>query len=201
VPPPSQAPVKSRPKRPARASRTERTSLDSDSLPLIVPRFDRPLLPIVPDRVRRLRKNLLDSLRAATEPCPPATVPEIGDFTARVIDTACALCRGWCCRQGGEHAYLDERTLARVCLTRPGLDVRAVLRLYLERVPAQGYENSCVFHGQNGCTLGRSLRSDVCNNYFCGGLGAFVAKGHMSEPVVVMAGDGSNIRTSPIIRP
>jgi len=154
--------------------------------------------------VRRLRKNLLDSLRAlraAMKSCAPAAVPEIGDFTARVIDTACALCRGWCCRQGGEHAYLDERTLARVCLTRPGLDARAVLRLYLERVPAQGYDSSCMFHGQRGCTLDRSLRSDVCNNYFCGDLGAFVAKGDMSEPVIVMAGDGSNMRTSPVIRP
>jgi len=162
------------------------------------------LLQIAPDRVQRLRKHLLDSLRALraeAKPCAPVALPEIGDFTARVICVACALCRGWCCRQGGEHAYLDARTLARICLTRPGLDARAILRLYLERVPAQGYENSCVFHGQKGCTLDPSLRSDVCNNYFCGGLGAFVAKGGTSEPVVVMAGDGSDIRTSPVIRP
>ncbi len=48
--------------------------------------------------------------------------------------------------------------------------LNSLLQLYNERVPAAGYAGSCIFHGKRGCTLDRSLRSDVCNSYFCGGL-------------------------------
>ena len=49
-------------------------------------------------------------------------------FAAKVAQTACTMCRGYCCKGGGEHAYLDERVMARVRLARPELDARAVMR-------------------------------------------------------------------------
>jgi len=124
--------------------------------------------------------------------------PEPEGFAGLVARTACTLCKGWCCKGGEEHAYLDERTMARVRRARPELDARAVLRLYSERVPPVGYQDSCVFHGPAGCTLGRELRSDVCNSYFCSALGHFVTRADSADRVVVIAG-GEEIRPSPVL--
>jgi hypothetical protein len=56
-----------------------------------------------------------------------------------------------------------------------------------------------VFHGTKGCTLDRSLRSDVCNSYFCNGLGSHVEHGSATQRVMVIAGEGNDMRTSPAI--
>lgn len=91
--------------------------------------------------------------------------------------------------------------MARVRRARPELEARAVLLLYVESVPMVGYEGSCVFHGKQGCTLARSLRSDVCNSYFCAGLETYVTGGDAVVPAVVIAGEGDKIRTSPVLMP
>ena len=91
--------------------------------------------------------------------------------------------------------------MARVRCAKSALDVRAVLRLFVERVPEVGYEDSCIFHGKQGCTLDRSLRSDVCNSYFCGGLLAYLTGDEVVTPTMVIAGAGNNLRTSPILMP
>jgi hypothetical protein len=170
-----------------------------------VPLNRKTLVPMSPERVRRLRKHLVASLRAMrTMKNPKGSAsplrPEPDDFTGRVARAACTACRGWCCKGGGDHAYLDERVMARVRHAQPELDARAVLRLYVERAPAVGYDGSCVFHGTEGCTLDRSLRSDVCNSYFCSALGNYVKSGGTSGSVVVIAGDGDEMRMSQELR-
>jgi hypothetical protein len=77
----------------------------------------------------------------------------------------------------------------------------AVLRLYVERVPPVSYEGSCIFHGKQGCTLDRSLRSDVCNSYFCGGLQSYLSSDEAPVPTVIFAGEGSKMRTSRVVMP
>ena len=91
--------------------------------------------------------------------------------------------------------------MARVARVKLTLDTRVVLRLYLERVPEVGYEGSCIFHGKQGCTLDRSLRSDVCNSYFCGGLQSYLTGGDVITPTMIIAGVGDKMRTSPILMP
>ena len=183
-----------------------KAAADDDSLPVIVPRNDKAAVPISPERVRRLRKHLVEALRALrTVKNPEHSVsplrPEPEGFAARVARTACSLCKGWCCRNGEDHAFLDEGTMARVRCARRDLDVSAVLRLYVERVPKVGYEDSCIFHGKQGCALDRSLRSDVCNSYFCGGLQVYMADGEAATPTMIIAGVGDKMRTSPILMP
>jgi hypothetical protein len=179
---------------------------DDDSVPVMVPRAEKALAVTSADRAWRLRKHLAGSLRAlrATKgperPAPPPP-PEPEGFAARVAQTACSLCKGFCCKGGGDHAYIDERTMARVRRARPELDARGVLRLYADRMPAVGYDNSCVFHGEWGCTLSRSLRSDVCNSYFCRGLADYVKGGDALAAVTVIAGEGNRMRTSPVLTP
>ena len=182
------------------------TAADVDSLPVMVPRNDKSMLPISAKRVRRLRMHLVVTLRAVRNlkspehsVSPLQTEPE--GFAGRIARTACSLCKGWCCENGDDHAFLGETTLARVRCARPALDVDAVLRLYVERVPEVGYEKSCIFHGKQGCTLDRSLRSDVCNSYFCGGLQGYLTGDEVVTPTMIIAGVGDQMRTSPILMP
>jgi hypothetical protein len=172
-------------------------------LAVTVPLNKRALAPMEPERVWRLRKHLVQSLRAMrtmkrpVESASPLR-PEPHGFIGKVARAACSLCRGYCCKGGGDHGYLDERVMARVRQAQPELDGRAVMRLYVERVPTAGYAGSCIFHGVEGCTLNRSLRSDVCNSYFCTGLGNFV-KGETPTSAVVIATQDSETRRSPIL--
>jgi hypothetical protein len=175
----------------------------ADALPVKVPQNVEVLTPVMPARVRRLRENLVKAMRDARavhqtiSPYPPTPA----GFAARVARAACSLCKGWCCRNGGDDAFLDDQTIARVRNDVPELDARALLRLYLARVPALAYEGSCIFHGSKGCTLDRSLRSDLCNSYFCRGLGGYLKSRETGTPIRVFAGEGDKMRTSPIMGP
>ena len=179
---------------------------DDDGLPVMVPRNDKAAVPISPERVRRLRKHLVVTLRTLrsmknSEHSVSPLRPEPEGFAGRAARTACSLCKGWCCRNGEDTAFLDETTMARVRCARSALDVRAVLRLYVERVPKVGYEDSCIFHGKQGCTLDRSLRSDVCNSYFCSGLQVYMTGGDAVTQTMIIAGAGDQMRISPILMP
>ena len=173
---------------------------------VVVPLNNRVLVPTEPERVWQLRRHLVQSLRAMrtmkrpVERASPLR-PEPEGFIGKVARAACSLCRGFCCKGGGNHGYLDERVMARVRQAQPELDARAVMRLYVERVPAAGYAGSCVFHGAEGCTLDRSLRSDVCNSYFCDGLGNFVRDRETRTGVIVIAQHEEETRKSPVISP
>jgi len=177
-----------------------RRNPDDEALPVMVPRNDRALVGMPASRVQQLGHHLTSLLArmtgAATE---SALRPEPGGFAARVARTACSLCRGWCCRNGADDAFLDEPTLARAGLTMS--DAEAVIQHYLDRVPAISYEGSCIFHAEQGCTLDRSMRSDVCNAYFCGGLHAYIKGDDTVSPVVVIAGEPDKMRRSSVLVP
>jgi hypothetical protein len=173
---------------------------------VMVPLNNRALVAKDPERVRRLRKHLIQSLRALrtmkrpVESASPLR-PEPEGFVGRVARAACSLCRGFCCKGGGEHGYLDERVMSRVRQARPELDARAVVRVYVESVPQKGYAGSCVFHDEAGCTLDRTLRSDVCNSYFCTGLGNFIKGSQVPTSAIVIATQDGDTRMSPVLTP
>jgi len=173
---------------------------DDDSLPVMVPRNLKTLAPISSERIRRLRQHLLGVLRSLHTTMEIGNAaspvrPEPDGFAARVARTACSLCEGWCCKNGEDDGFLDDQTVARV---RGGMSARAVLRIYVERVPEAGYQGSCIFHGKRGCTLDRSMRSDVCNAYLCRGLHDYLASGDVGTSVLVIAGEADKMRTSRI---
>ena len=181
-------------------------AIDDDSHPVMVPRNDKPLVPVSGERVRRLREHLIDILRDLRKmphlerAASPLRPPPAG-YRAVVAEAACSLCRGHCCRNGDDDAFLDERTLARVRLANRNATEGALLRLYLNREPASAYRDSCIFHGKHGCTLDRSMRADVCNSYYCGGLGAFLQSEEEPSPTVVIGREGKNMRTSAVLIP
>jgi len=173
---------------------------DDEVVPVIVPHNDRSLVTTSPERIGRLREHL-GRLFVSMRRAEPASMVRAGPegFAARVANAACSVCRGWCCLNGADDAFLDEATLARV---PPGLlSTAEVIEMYVERVPDAGYQNSCIFHGEKGCTLDRSMRSDVCNAYFCNGLRSFITSAEAAGPTVVISGELTRMRLSPVLLP
>src|SRR6185312_7114572 len=110
------------------------------------------LAPPPRERVRALKKHLIQSLRDLRIAKRPdrliqKTTPPPEGFAAQVVAAGCATCQGHCCKGGGDHAYIDERTMARVRRDNPELDAGAVIRLFLERLAPASYKGSCLFHG------------------------------------------------------
>jgi hypothetical protein len=169
----------------------------------MVPRNDKQLVPVAPERIERLRQHLLKVLgdvRTTRRPATRTSLEPTG-FPAVVARAACSLCRGWCCRNGDNDAFLDDQTLARLQVEDPDIADEAIVHLYLDRVPESAYQDSCIFHGQRGCTLDREMRADICNTYFCGGLSAYMRGKADPEPTVVLAGEGEKMRSSAVLIP
>ncbi len=142
---------------------------------IIVPGQREALVPPSSDRIRALRRHLIEAIRDLVKARRPdrlvqrRTVEPAG-FKAAVVAESCGHCRGSCCMAGGTHAFLDERTMARVHAEQPDLTVRQVMRAYIGSVAPLAYRDSCLFHGPSGCTLPRPLRAELCNSYYCNGL-------------------------------
>ena len=111
-------------------------------------------------------------------------------FAADVVRAGCTACQGHCCRGGGDHAYLDDRTMARVRHDNPELNAAQVIALYTGSVASDGYEGSCLFHGRAGCTLAKPLRAELCNTYYCNGLWDFLKLRPLPENVEIVASKG-----------
>jgi hypothetical protein len=164
----------------------------SEPVVVTVPLLNETLEPPPGFRVRALKRHLVQSLsdlRVAKRPdrLVQRMRPEPEGFTAAVLQAGCAACQGHCCKGGGDHAYIDERTMARVRRDHPELDARAIIGLFLARLAPLAYRGSCLFHGAAGCTLGRALRADLCNAYYCNGLQAFLQHAEVPERVQIVA--------------
>ena len=172
-----------------------------------VPLLNETQEPPPPARIRAQKRHLIRSLRdlrAARRPDKliqkPSPVPE--GFVATVLLEGCIQCQGHCCKGGGEHAYIDSRTMARVRRDNPGLDARAIIQLFMTRIAPVSYRLSCLFHGPAGCVLGRQLRAELCNAYYCNGLRDFLKADPVPDRVqVVAARDGLERRSAVLTGP
>lgn len=150
-------------------------------LPAAVPANRRPLTVLPAERKEPFRENLRRVIAAAfAEPPPPAAStagPPVGAMgmeetgAGPIVTAACALCEGYCCRQGREHAYLLVETVRRYRAAHPGATGEDVLQAYEAYLGGETYADSCVFHHRDGCRLPRSLRSATCNEFICDELG------------------------------
>ena len=178
----------------------------TDPVLVTVPLLSETLEPPPPGRVRALKRHLVQSLRDLRIAKRPdrliqRTVPEPVGFAAAVLRAGCATCQGHCCKGGGDHAYIDERTMARVRRDNPDLNARAIIGLFLARLAPFAYKGSCLFHGEEGCTLGRGLRAELCNAYYCNGLQDFLKRTDVPDSIqIVAARNGIEHRSSVISR-
>ena len=176
----------------------------SDAVVVRVPLLNETLEPPPRDRVRALKRHLIQSLRdlrAAKRPdrLLQKSAPEPVGLDAAVVRAGCATCQGFCCKGGGDHAYIDDRTMYRVRRDNPDLDAAAIIGLFLSRLAPRAYRDSCLFHGPDGCTLGRPLRAELCNAYYCDGLKDFLKRTDAPEQVRIIASRNGLERGSPII--
>lgn len=130
------------------------------------------------DAVRDDTAAMSELARAAmNDAVPPASLTateDIDDQRGAILGAACGTCRGECCTAGGTHAFLRADSLVRVraFLARDAVEIAAstIVAEYTHYLPERHYRGSCVYHTPSGCALPRTLRSNLCNRYLCGGL-------------------------------
>lgn len=137
------------------------------------------------------RTSADDDERTLDNPAPLDAVS-----TAVVVAT-CSACRGKCCGNGGDHAFLRTRTIREYMAANASLTDDDVVDAYVSHLPVRSMHPGCVFQGVQGCTLPRVMRSSICNAYVCGGLqhvldetAARTARGEETCGVYVALRDG-----------
>jgi hypothetical protein len=127
--------------------------------------------------VRPLRDNTvpMSTQEAGERDDAGETLSRDPGLPAHMVLGSCATCRGSCCTSGGTRAFLTADAVHRVRAQQVTLGEdapapAAITALYVEALPAEHYDGSCVFHARLGCALPRQLRSNLCNRYQCGEL-------------------------------
>lgn len=139
----------------------------------IVPRNDAAEVTLEPHLAADFRRHLQ---RTVAESRPPnratpgasssmdtAPAPDQRAALAR----GCATCRGWCCRRGGTHAFLDRASIERVRSDNPAWSEEQIVTAYLDHIGSTHLAGGCLFQGPQGCRLPTRLRSDTCNDWWC----------------------------------
>lgn len=160
-----------------RAAKAKELGLASpEALPLVLLPANRSSLRSLPERrEKRFRAHLHRVVEEAFgAPVPPlSTEAELGD--SPLIQEACAVCRGRCCHAGADHAFVDAPTVHAYRRANPEAGPEEVIEAYLSRLGEEALENGCVFQGEKGCRLPRSMRAAICNGFLCSPLESFRA--------------------------
>ncbi|MBT3377819.1 MAG: hypothetical protein HN742_26535 [Lentisphaerae bacterium] len=179
-----------------------------ESLPLVVVRANTgKAADLSEERVRALRDYLTPLVDQAAEsisgtPPPQETAPDPTGEIDPVAEQTCACCRGFCCRNGGNHAYLTVETLQSFMAARPSQCPNDVLDAYLTQASGKAYRDSCIFHRPDGCGLSRAMRSNTCNDYFCRPLQRYREDtvGGESPGAFIVAADGGEAQAAVVVR-
>jgi hypothetical protein len=93
--------------------------------------------------------------------------PVLEGSLGTLLETACAVCGGECCTNGGNQGLLRAADIRRYAAALPNADAECILDAYLSRVGDQTYVDSCIYHGPSGCYLPREMRSRICTDFTC----------------------------------
>ena len=107
----------------------------------------------------------IEAFDPASQPSSPTEIAE-----SRLMLAACASCRGECCRQGGDTAFITDETMLAVLQRFPSLDDDAIIAHYMQHIGDDTMSLGCVYQGDRGCTLAPELRAEVCHSFHCTGL-------------------------------
>ncbi len=133
---------------------------------------DMPLVPLSATRQaahRAFLQQLVDEPpEQSAEPlAEPAPAESLGEQEWRL----CAQCRGRCCALGGQHhAFITLAQLLRWQQREPGRTLQDAVESYAARVAHAHLDGGCAYQGEQGCTLPREDRADICNSYACNSL-------------------------------
>jgi hypothetical protein len=131
-----------------------------------LPGFDRPLVPVEPARREVLAAHLKDALADVSAPDEKGAA-RTQNSGAPDFSDACAACRGHCCRNGGDDAYLDFMSTALAWGRFPHLSKDELIAAYLAAVPDRAFADSCIYHAEHGCNLPETMRAPVSKAYLC----------------------------------
>lgn len=147
---------------------------------LVVPVFEENLQPLPQERRTSFEVTLQEALDAAlvlvSDPdnhdglLMEYSFRHLQHEASLTVINACTTCRGACCTNGREHAFLRPRFLAWRLLQEPGLTTAEMFADYTARMPGLSHEESCVYHGERGCVLPREIRGSTCNDFLCTGI-------------------------------
>jgi hypothetical protein len=179
----------------------------------IIPNYHQPVVELPRKRRAEFRAHLTAVLARAFEGKFDAA--DVADLEAELwhhtqsesdipaVGAACAVCTGFCCREGGTRAYLDVGVIRSYMARHPGMRLREVLRAYLEKLPNATFNGSCVYHGPGGCGLPREMRSSVCNTYYCDGMKGLRNEIASEGPktVLLLAVEDREVLKSAVIEP
>ncbi|MEM9063062.1 MAG: hypothetical protein AAGD13_21580 [Pseudomonadota bacterium] len=155
------------------AAAAARLGGDPDEIAVgVVPRQERPVLPLPDDRMENFAAHLDEIIGKAFADGPPDADLDMREKEEApelpLIDASCASCQGKCCILGGPgNAFLNTKNIDRYRLRHPGSGPDEIKAYYIGKLPEVSVEFSCVYHGPVGCTLDRADRGDVCNRYHC----------------------------------
>lgn len=175
----------------------------------VVPVNRKPLGPL-PTRRREMFLSHLDSVIAESfAECehPNEACGEIASDSkappAALVSTACGTCQGYCCQLGQEKAFLEASSIDRYRQRHPEADASSVREAYVARLPDLSVVESCIFHGEQGCTLDREMRADLCNTFHCSGLMNLHAQVQHEETrdAAVFACDGDELVRHTLVIP
>jgi len=151
-----------------------RSSVPPDGVVVLeIPHCNQTMEEIAAGRVEEFEEHLrslfdtLDQLGGETKVTSPFKTPAPG-AVAPLLGAMCAMCNGKCCNKGRpHHAFIQRSTITRVLADNPELSPEELVSLYLEHIPAQSMNDSCVYHTDTGCCLREDLRADICGEFFC----------------------------------
>ncbi len=170
-------------------------------LTFALPAQEKPLVPLAENRKALFRAHLdrvvKEAFAGTVSPEPPSSLPAEDDADRRnamlpILSAGCAVCRGRCCRQGGDHAFLTVDFFLRFRVQHPHATADEVSREYDTRLAERTYEDSCVYHQEHGCGLPRDLRADICSRFECEELDELRREARASgETLLLVALEGS----------
>lgn len=147
-----------------------------------LPGFDAALVDVPAVRREALAAHLRDVLADVGRPEPePEPAPQRAPGWSA---DACATCRGHCCSNGADGAFLDMASLVFAWKRLADLSREQLVMRYMRAVPAQSFAGSCIFHSVSGCSLPRAMRPRICVDYLCLSLRSVV------DPPGAAAGNG-----------
>lgn len=182
----------------------------------IVPANETPLTDVSLQRIEKFRNHLQQCINE-TQAQETQNRDDAGEraretdslinaethFERQALIQACTTCKGFCCLRGGEtHAYQDLPNMARYMQKNRDKDSETVIAEYLDYIPQQSYEDSCVYHTESGCNLPRHMRAEICNEHLCRGLKNIKREFHETCPdtLFIVAENTYKIIRSTLVR-
>lgn len=176
----------------------------------ILPSNDRRQANLPAKRIGRFRDRLMQiisqaaAIRSSTDGGDETTDDSVAaeEFSTpeqAILGNACAVCRGDCCSQGGDHGFIQVETIIDYMARHPQRRPRDILHDYLSQLGKKTYDGSCVYHTASGCSLPREMRSHICNGFLCKGLNQILFQLPNAEDTrvfVVATADRDIVRTA-----